>query len=86
MNILLFKKVITAVVGIVVIATLSHSAMVLPNNSKLYPAASPNYKSPPGAAKTNSPSVDPRYRIHGTNGPVWPPGLPFKPQTPGTSP
>jgi hypothetical protein len=83
MNILLnMKKVMIAVAATFAIATLSHSAMVLPNNLGHSRAVSPNYKSPPGGAldKTNSLSVDPRYRILGTNGPVWPPNLPFRPQ------
>jgi len=82
MNILRMKKVIIAVVGTVAIASLSHSAIFLPNNLSRAKTASPNYESTPAGAldKTNSPSVDSRYRLLGTNGPVWPPNLPFAPK------
>jgi hypothetical protein len=76
------KKVIITVVGTVAIATLSHSAMVLPKSLSHFKAASPTYKSTPSGAlnTTNSHSVDSHYRIIGTNGPVWDPGLPFAPK------
>jgi hypothetical protein len=74
------EKILMAVVGIAAIATLSLSAMVMSLNSSRSQAVSPNHKSPPVAANTtNSPSVNPHYRIHGTNGPVYPPNLPVRP-------
>jgi hypothetical protein len=81
MNTFHLRTVMIAVVGIVAIASLSHSAIFLPDNLSRPDGASSNHEaSHDGAlAKTNSLAVDPRYRIPGNNGPVWPPNLPFEP-------
>ena len=80
------EKILLAVVGIASIATLSLSARVMSQNSSRAQAVSPNHKSSDMAGNTtNSPSVNPHYRLPGNNGPVWPPSLPVHPLTPRIS-
>ena len=80
------EKILMIVAGIAVIATLSLPAMVMSKSSRGALALSPNHKSAEVAANTtNSPAVDPHYRLPGTNGPVWPPNLPVRPLAPRIS-
>jgi hypothetical protein len=82
MNKLLIKKIVITIVGTVAIATLSQSAIMLPNNASHSKAALPNHESTTGGAfgKTNSLSVHSHFRLWGTHGPVFPPNLPVQPQ------
>jgi hypothetical protein len=72
MNTSRMNKALIAIVGIVVIGTLSHSAMSSSYNLSRSPPPAANHKSPADGApdKTNSVSADSRYRLFGINAPA----------------
>lgn len=80
MNKLLRKKIIITIAGTAAIATLSHSAIMLPNGVSHFKTGPVNHESVTGGAlhKSNSLAPSSRYRILG-DGP-WPANLPYKTQ------